>query len=164
MLVTVKGGTKQQRADVQDIATFVGLKLLHPKTFPQIELDIDLLPNLYKTDGNIGDVIWEDTHYRPKWFTMQVDSSVNRRRMLETVAHEMVHVQQFATGRLVERSNDTRWEGKVLKKQPDYWDRPWEIEAHGRELGLFLTWVQDRGLADQAWTWDDLDKYKQEHE
>jgi len=57
MLLTIKGGTKKQRADVQSIATYVGLKLLHPKTFPLIEVDIDLINNLYDKEGNIGDVI-----------------------------------------------------------------------------------------------------------
>ena len=133
MLLTIKGGTKKQRADVQSIATYVGLKLLHPKTFPLIEVDIDLINNLYDKEGNIGDVIQEDTNYRPKWFTMQVDTSVSRRRMLETVCHEMVHIQQFATGRLHEISRGTKWEGKLYKNEPDYWDRPWEIEAYAEQ-------------------------------
>ena len=47
---------------------------------------------------------------------------------------------------------------------PKYWDRPWEIEAHGREVGLFLQWVDKEGLQKKPWTWDDLDKYKEAYE
>jgi hypothetical protein len=86
--------------------------------------------------------------------------------MLESVAHEMVHISQFATGRWVELENTktTRFDGKEYKKMPKYWDRPWEIEAHGREVGLFLQWVDKEGLQKKPWTWDDLDKYKEAYE
>ena len=97
---------------------------------------------------------------------MRLDNTVKMRRILETVAHEMVHLSQFATGRWVEmyKTKRTKWQGKILKKVPEYWDRPWEIEAHGREVGLFLQWVDAMGLGNESWTWDDLDKYKQAYE
>ena len=31
----------------------------------------------------------------------------------------------------------------------DYWDYPWEIEAFGRQLGLFIRFCEDNGLADR---------------
>jgi len=166
MYLNIEGGTKKQRDLVESMAVFAGYKLMREKLADSIELDIELTRNLYKEDGNIGDVIWEDRNHRPKQYSMRVDSSVDLRRILETVAHEMVHVSQFATGRWVElyKTKKTRWEGKVLKKVPQYWDRPWEIEAHGREVGLFLQWVEENKLQNQAWTWDDLDKYKQAYE
>ena len=65
--------------------------------------------------------------------------------MLETVAHEMVHAKQFARGELYEstRTNKHRWQGKWLFKEP--WVigiLPGEIEAHGRECGLFIQWAE----------------------
>ena len=166
MYLNIEGGTKKQRELVESMAVFAGYKLMREKLADTIELDIELTRNLYKEDGNIGDVIWEDRNHRPKQYAMRIDNSVKMRRILETVAHEMVHVSQFATGRWVEmyKTKKTKWEGKILKKVPQYWDRPWEIEAHGREIGLFLQWVDTMGFGDQAWTWDDLDKYKQAYE
>jgi hypothetical protein len=31
----------------------------------------------------------------------------------------------------------------------DYWDFPWEIEAYGRQLGLFIRWCEVEGIADR---------------
>jgi hypothetical protein len=73
------------------------------------------------------------------------------RKMLETLAHEMVHVKQFAR-RELHPAND-EWYGKTYNpKKVDYWDLPWEIEAHGRETGLFIRWAEQTGTAKYAWT------------
>lgn len=45
---------------------------------------------------------------------------------LSTLAHEMVHVKQFARGELDE--NLTYWKGRN-HGNTDYWDQPWEREA-----------------------------------
>jgi hypothetical protein len=61
--------------------------------------------------------------------------------MLTTLAHELVHVKQY-----------------VKKEMPkditegDYWDRPHEIEAHGRETGLFIRWCEQERLGHLKWT------------
>jgi hypothetical protein len=34
----------------------------------------------------------------------------------------------------------------------DYYDLPWEIEAYGREVGLFVRWAEKNKLAGQEWT------------
>jgi hypothetical protein len=36
----------------------------------------------------------------------------------------------------------------VDDNQVDYWDTPWEIEAHGREKGLFTRFKQQYSLMD----------------
>ena len=68
--------------------------------------------------------------------------------ILQTLAHEMVHVKQFATGelRLLNNKNRAnRWNDEPWKKEKDemdaYYDSPWEIEAFGREEGLYLRFV-----------------------
>ena len=118
MYLNIEGGTKKQRNLVESMAVFAGYKLMREKLADNIELDIELSRKLYKGDGNIGDVIWEDRNHRPKQYSMRVDSSVSMRRILETVAHEMVHVSQFATGRWVElyKTKQTRWKARSLKK------------------------------------------------
>ena len=82
--------------------------------------------------------------------------------MLETVAHEMVHVKQFARNELYEPSakQGSRWNGKWFSPRQkcvkDYWDQPWEIEAHGRECGLFVRWAEKNGYAKRKWAQYDL--------
>ena len=45
-----------------------------------------------------------------------------------------------------------RWQGEWLATDPDYWDQPWEIEAHGRECGLFVRWAEENKLGHKKWT------------
>ena len=84
-------------------------------------------------------------------FEIEIDRSQKLRPLLETVAHEMVHVKQFAR-REMHPSMDT-WYGKTYNpKKVSYWDLPWEIEAHGREVGLFVRWVEKNKLGKKKWT------------
>ena len=62
--------------------------------------------------------------------------------MLQTLGHEMLHVQQYAKGILKLADNgDITWKGKAypLKKRPEYHRQPWEISVMRRETILFYT-------------------------
>jgi len=154
MFLNITGGTKKERALVESLTVFSGYYLMTDATADKLEIDIELMGNLYKECGNLADVVYEDNNFRPKEYTLRVDKTFTLRRMLESVAHEMVHVSQFATGRWVEleTTKTTRFDGKEYKKLPNYWDRPWEIEAHGRECGLFVRWCEENKLGKQKWT------------
>ena len=105
-------------------------------------------------DSVVIDIEFSKSLYNPKEFTITVDSTGSKRRMMETIAHEMVHVKQYSKGELVDlsRSNSTRWQNNIIDKNTNYWDLPWEIEAHGKELGLFIRWAEDKELSNQVWT------------
>ena len=129
---------------------------LMPRMMPNLNIDIQLVYNLYGKEGVVGDCIphdWADQN-APRDFIMRIDSKEPLREMLETVAHEMVHVKQFAKGELYQSSRNSkhRWHGKWIDKDPDYWDCPWEIEAFGRQIGLFLRWVSENKYSNQKWT------------
>jgi hypothetical protein len=66
------------------------------------------------------------------------------RDMLITVAHEMVHIKQYVKGEMPKSITEG-----------DYWDRPHEIEAHGRETGLFIRWAEANQLSHHKWTQHD---------
>ena len=67
---------------------------------------------------------------------MLVDNSLTAERLLTTLAHEMVHVKQYAKGQLkiVEgrRGSDFVWLGQRVRNV-HYYDMPWEREAFSRE-------------------------------
>ena len=93
---------------------------------------------------------------RPREFELDINSTIKLRNMLETIAHEMVHVKQYARGELYvgDRGNrfcKNRWQGKWMSDKINYWDLPWEIEAHGREAGLFVRWCEKNKVFDK-WT------------
>ena len=53
---------------------------------------------------------------------------------LANLAHEMVHVKQFALEEL--DSNLTRWKSNKYCENIEYWDQPWEKEARKMEMKL----------------------------
>ena len=70
-------------------------------------------------------------------FLVEIKKNMNARVTLETLAHEMVHVKQFALGELNETVE--KWKGeKINKDKIDYHFYPWEIEANGISYGLFF--------------------------
>jgi hypothetical protein len=83
---------------------------------------------------------------KARHFLIEMNPHIGARNILKALAHEMVHIKQFAYS----ETNDalTRWKGeKVDSDVMDYWVQPWEIEAYGREGGLFRKFV----LQEQLW-------------
>lgn len=142
MFIEVIGGKEYQRKRVQSIAEFC-VKTLMPR-MRTLEVTIKL-----KTPkGAMGYCLEGDTN---RDFELEIDKTQPLRKLLETVAHEMVHVKQFARRELHPTKDD--WYGKTYDpKKVNYWDLPWEIEAHGRECGLFVRWCEDNDLGKYKWT------------
>ena len=157
MKVTVSGGTKNQKKYSKSLAYFCAKKLMHKNLADNISVKIILRNTLHTEQNNLGTVIWEDDSYKPREFTMEIDTSVRLRRVLESVAHEMVHIKQFARGEMRDLmvAEKVSWLGASYHRHSmDYFDQPWEIEAHGRELGLFIRWAEENKLGKRRWTWD----------
>lgn len=75
-------------------------------------------------------------------YEIDVKRTLRLRDMLCTLAHELVHVKQYELGELSQGS----------ESHINYWDRPSEIEAHGREVGLFIQWCEQQRLGHLKWT------------
>ena len=63
----------------------------------------------------------------------------------------MVHIKQWAKGEMYEyvKSPMVRFhKTKFELDDTNYWEYPWEIEAFGRQLGLFIMFCEDVGIAD----------------
>jgi hypothetical protein len=90
---------------------------------------------------------WEDDNLRPREFAVTVDSGLTRHRMLLSLAHEAVHIKQYATGELryFIRGCACRWRGKPINEDRiPYTELPWEIEAWGRERELLESFLETR--------------------
>jgi hypothetical protein len=88
---------------------------------------------------------WQDDSYRAKEFVIGIDPNLGKRNMLLALAHEMVHVKQYAKGEMKDyaRVNKIKFRGQIIEDNTmDYWDLPWEIEAHGRERGLYYRFIE----------------------
>lgn len=128
-MITVNGGTRNQRKYAASMAEFVCKKF---NINPTIEINFRRMTN----DSNYGYAC----HLEDNEYEVDIKRSLPMREMLTTLAHELVHVKQYEYGEMP----DSIYEG-------DYWDRPHEIEAHGRETGLFIRWCEQQNLAHMKW-------------
>jgi hypothetical protein len=98
-----------------------------------LEIDFDsYAPNMLA----YTDVV--DTHLDyPREYQIYIRASRARDMQLRSLAHEMVHMKQFALGELKfdQESGLAIWQGQ-FHEEVEYWDSPWEIEAEGRVPGL----------------------------
>ena len=148
--IEVTGGIKSQRDKVESMVQFCIEKLMQRMQ----TLDIDIrLKSINDANGYFTKLA--DTK-NPREFDIEVDYKLSMRQILETIAHEMVHVKQYARNEMCDAdnpsTNKTSWKSNsVCTKSTEYWDLPWEIEAHGREVGLFVRWAQANGYANTKW-------------
>ena len=148
MILHVKGSNKATRKLVELATWFYAEKLMGKRLMSGLEITIDLKKELLTEEGHEGTAIWEDDGYRPKEFTIGLDTTVNHRNLLINLAHEMVHVKQWAKDEMYEymEPHMVRFKGeKIHLNEVDYWDYPWEIEAYGRQLGLFIRFCENTG-------------------
>ena len=146
MLLHITGSTKKNRVLVNSAAWYFAEKLMGKRLLDTLEININLKHNMSEKTGCEGTAIWtfwDDLKKTPRDFTLELDSSMSIRNILINLAHEMVHVKQFTRGELKHTTAITakRWHNKEYNES-NYWNCPWEIEAYGRELGLFTMWVE----------------------
>jgi hypothetical protein len=154
MIINVLGGNKQLRDLADSIASYCADKLFSKEISDSIELDIEFSRTLFKEDGLLGEIDFDDRSHKPKEFSITVDCTGPKRRIMETIAHEMVHLKQYAVGELqdYDTPGKTKWKKRMIDPKTNYWDLPWEVEAHGKELGLFIRWAEHNHLGNQDWT------------
>ena len=83
-------------------------------------------------------------------FEIELAKGFTVRDTLCSLAHEVVHLKQFAKGELKDTmvtATTSKWMGEEIdESKVDYWDLPFEIEAYGRERGLYSRFVISKGL------------------
>lgn len=101
-----------------------------------IEKDLILEKNIW------GDMMVDDDSRSPKLFEVRLSYSgaSSFGVLIKALCHELVHVTQFATRRLRNLSGSYRV--NFLNRyyttiDVDYYDRPWEIEAHDLETKIY---------------------------
>lgn len=77
-------------------------------------------------------------------FEIYLNTKFGREELIKTICHEMVHVKQYARGELKSQNSKTSmWRGEnVSLNDMEYYEYPWEIEAYGREVGLYRMYLR----------------------
>ena len=143
--VTGMGSKRKQKDQLIEAAQFFAEQLMDPRMVRNLSIDLEVRNNM-RVDGECVD---EDGIRNPRWFTIGLKYQEDVEEMIKILGHEMVHVKQHAknelqNGHVVAARGGlqiySRWMGKIWKpkgKEDAYFDAPWEIEAYGREVGLF---------------------------
>ena len=93
---------------------------------------------------------WMARDRKPNHFKMTVNPSLvdDNSAWLTMIAHESIHIAQYATGRLRMGPKGTYWEGKLWKYDEPrhlgssaYWESPQEVEAYGLEKAMLWSFV-----------------------
>lgn len=153
MIIKIKGGTRSQQKYVRRLTKYCVNKMM-PRMH-SLEFNIHL--HSFNGDKDTYGYCVPDqsaNRDRPREFNIELNKGIKLRRLLETLAHELVHAKQFARGELYQSTitAKSRWHGKWIARDPNYWDCPWEIEAHGREAGLFIQWCEKERIGHLLWT------------
>lgn len=153
MKITITGmvGKRKEKTELEAAAQFFAAQLMDPRMVKNLMIDIEV--------GDLdvdGECVDEDGTRNPRFFTIGLKrQDINE--MIKVLGHEMVHVKQHAKNELQGGvmiacrgglRMTSKWMGKIWKpkaKECPYYDSPWEIEAYGREVGLFQKWIAYNG-------------------
>ena len=148
MQIYTKGSTRKTQKIVKDLTRFCANMLMSKRMADSLLIRIEFIKDL--DNQYDGDCEYVDEESRPKEFLIRVNDALKLSKKLRTICHEMVHVKQYATGEMKYMSRParfTKFQGTLYPDELEYWDSPWEIEAFGREPGLYTRWIDQRGYA-----------------
>lgn len=122
------------RPFVRRAALFYASELMSKKVLENVYLRIKFSDKL--AAFGYAEIIGYNDSRKAREFEIELHSGIGARNILKTLAHEMTHIKQYVYSETNESL--TRWKGLRLNPDNiDYWEQPWEIEAHGMETGLF---------------------------
>jgi len=65
---------------------------------------------------------------------------MSRDESIKVLSHELIHLRQYVTQKLILHKNEVIWDGEVISEykvsESKYADRPWEIEAFAEQRKL----------------------------
>ena len=170
MQVSVHGAKERSWAhSLRKAARFYAKELMHPNLVRHLHLQIKFIKPS-KEFPDKGQCEWDDIDGppNPRYFTIYLATRLRKRDAFQTLAHEMVHLKQYAknemTG-LIHSNNLQLWKGAEYNlnsknspakksknmvlcdpKGKDYYYQPWEVEAYGLEVGLWAYFKQRNGI------------------
>jgi hypothetical protein len=145
MSITIFGGRKSQRELLLDMSYWLGNELLGERMLKNLTIDVTLrkFSDIDESDYN-GYVEVEDSHIKPRHFSIHIHKFMDEDMIMETLAHEMVHVKQDVKGETKERYRGgfkMYWKGEDHTETP-YRKQPWEKEAFKLEKRLVKKYLK----------------------
>lgn len=143
MKVSILGAKDRVLSSTLKEATgYFATSLVSTQLIPYLNIRI-----LIKEKLDAGGYCQSEEIIKPRNFLIEIYKHRSKYWMLETLAHEMIHVKQMAKGQLKERSFKKQrvisWHGTVYQDDVSYWDQPWEIEAYELQSSLVFKYLMD---------------------
>ena len=114
MKVTVRGRStkKVKKSLIEAAVRWYGRRLYDPRLYRKMHINVHLKNTAF-------DILGECVYKNPKKCNYRYDIDINRdmgeRRILTTLAHEMVHAGQYATGNYVAYKRDSMIDRKSTR-------------------------------------------------
>jgi hypothetical protein len=125
--------SEQLQQEVCDAVNFFSDQLFSTKLSKHLVIELEL-KSYFKDHGDC-EVLEYNSQRKPRSFKIRLRKKKSHKSLIKTLAHELVHVKQFALGEMSEFHD--RWRDGVDHKETDYYDLPWEIEARMMEHVLY---------------------------
>lgn len=141
-------GNKFQKFEIEEAIWWVAQRLLGKRYKLPFFITVEFVD--LKGDS-IGSCEWDGDYVRPKDFYIEIERTLPLKEMISVVIHEMVHVWQYASGRLKDRAKKgkhiTLWCGQdyteISNNEKRYTEYPWEHEAYRLQEELTPIYINE---------------------
>ena len=152
MKITVTGFLENDRNQIADLIEYCANTLM-PEIADEFVIDVRATRNDdYEAVVEVDEL--DQGLKNPRLFNIFIDNKaiLDENEMFTSIAHEMVHVKQYALNELRQRDGYMSYRRKRFYYQSatlaEYYNFPWEIEAYGLEKALYYGWKQNREALD----------------
>lgn len=119
---------------------------------PEIEADIEVIKESIKDfNGSVGPIRYGS---EVAYFEMALAKNLDQQELIITVAHECVHIRQYARDGLIYGYKHAKWNGEKFEidtDSPEYFMQPWELEAFALQEVLYHCWTNRNSKKVKKW-------------
>lgn len=88
------------------------------------------------------------TQLEKRKYKIEIDDRLSKDNYIITLMHEMIHVKQYVLNEMCDMpSGSVRWKSRPINPDSlDYWEHPWEKEAHRYDELLACVFMVDMDI------------------
>lgn len=151
--ISVRGASPAIRYLLREAVNKLSTQLMSRRLARTLTIQVKFIRGLRKREGVFATIDYMDEYFyrTPRTYTIMIDQRwVNSPvRLLLLVAHEMIHVQQIASGTYKHLRAGIKYNGKLYSHNLDYKEQPWENDAFGGERAVLRRLLDETKLLER---------------